>query len=89
MNTDHLDDAGKKALKDFCGEMSASMTRAEGERDFQSEAIKNFADTYELDKKLLRKMARTYHKQNFNTTKEENSEFEAVYAEVFDIDTTI
>jgi len=86
MNVESLDDAGKKALKDFCTEMSSSMFRAEAERELQREAIKDFADKYEIDKKILRKMARVYHKQNFFTTVEEQNEFETVYKQVFETD---
>lgn len=81
--TANLDVAGKKALKDFCVEMSGAMTRGEAERDFQRESIKDFADNYEIDKKILRKMARTYHKQNFKTACQEQEEFEAMYASIF------
>lgn len=84
MNVEHLDEVGKKALRDFCGEMSASMTRAEAERDLQKEAIKEFADKYEIDKKILRKMARVYHKQNFYTVSGEQNQFEKVYTQVFE-----
>lgn len=84
MNVASLDEEGKKALKDFCVEMSASMVRQADERDFQKEAVKEFADAYEIDKKILRKMARVYHKQNFMTTVEEQNEFEAVYNQVFE-----
>lgn len=83
MNVNSLDEVGKKALKDFCVEMSSSMFRGEAERTLQREAIKDFADNYEIDKKILRKMARVYHKQNFFTTVEEQNEFEAVYNQVF------
>lgn len=84
MNVASLDAEGKKALKDFCTEMSGSMFRGEAERTLQKEAVKEFADTYEIDKKILRKMARVYHKQNFFTTVEEQNEFEAVYNQVFE-----
>ena len=86
MDVVNLDKAGKKALRDFCGEMSASMTRADGEREFQKEAIKEFADKWEIDKKVLRKMAKTYHKQNFHTVAGEQHTFEGVYRQVFDIE---
>lgn len=89
MNVSSLDDEGKKALKDFCVEMSASMFRGEAERDLQKEAIKDFADNYEIEKKILRKMARVYHKQNFFSTVEEQNEFEAVYNQVFETDKEI
>ena len=72
----------KKALRDFLGEMSASFTRAEAEREFQREAIKNFADKYTMDKKVLRKLAKTYHQSNFHTHKQEFEEFAELFEEV-------
>lgn len=75
----------KKAIKDLVGEVSGAMTRMEAERDFVSEAIKAVADNHELDKKILRKMCKTYHAQRFHTEKHDNEQFENTYAEVFDI----
>lgn len=56
-------------------ELSGSMTRAEAERDFQKEAIKDASEKYEIDKKKLRRLAKTYHKQNLNEEQGENDEF--------------
>ena len=86
MDVVNLDESGKKALRSFCGEMSASMTRMEGEREFQREAIKEFADKWEIDKKLLRQVARVYHKQNFYTVSGEQHTMEEVYRQVFEVD---
>jgi hypothetical protein len=79
-----INDAKRKAIADLCFEMSASMTRAEGERDFQKEAIKNIAEKFELDKKMLRKIARIHHQSKFSTVQEENSELESMYKTVFE-----
>lgn len=75
----------RKAVKSFCDEMSASMARAEGERDFQKEAVKNLADEHELDKSLLKKMAKTYHRSNFATQKQDQEAFELAYEELFGV----
>ena len=79
-----ITDVKRKAIADLCNEMSASMTRAAGERDFQKEAIKNIADQYELDKKMLRKIARIFHQSKFSTVQEENNELESMYQTVFE-----
>ena len=73
----------RKAVKDFCDEMSASMSRAEGERTFQTEAVKLLADKHELDKKILKKMAKTFHRSNYSTQKQDQSEFEIAYETLF------
>lgn len=81
--TDMKDPTIAKAVKDFCDEMSASMSRTAGERDFQKEAISALAEKYELDKKILRKMAKTYHASNFATQKADQEEFEIAYEALF------
>lgn len=73
----------KKAVKDFCDEMSASMSRAGGETDFQKEAIALLAEKHELDKKILKKMARTFHKSNYATQKQDQEDFELAYETLF------
>ena len=83
--TVQLDDTKRKAIADFCDEMSASMTRAAGERDFQKEAVKNIAEKHELDKKMLRKISKIFHQSKFSTVQEENSELETVYQTVFEL----
>ena len=69
----------RKAILDCMKELSASMTRTEGEREFQREAIKELCDNLELSKKTFRRMARVYHKQNFSLELEEHEEFETMY----------
>jgi hypothetical protein len=69
----------RKAILDCMKEISASMTRVEGERDFQREAIKELCENLELSKKTFRRMAKVYHKQNFNKEIEEHEEFEEMY----------
>lgn len=71
--------ADRKAILDCIKEISESMTRIEAERDFINEAIKNICDQKQLSKKALRRMARTYHKQNFTQEIEDHQEFEALY----------
>jgi len=71
--------ADRKAILDCMKEISNSMTRIEGERDFIREAINNICDEQNLSKKTFRRMAKTYHKQNFNTEVEQHEEFEVLY----------
>lgn len=83
MNLENLDEVGKTALRSLCGELSSSMTRVEGERDFQKEAITEFAEKFEVDKKLLRQVARIYHKQNFHTVSSEQHILRKCYEQLF------
>jgi hypothetical protein len=75
----------RKAIQDAMLEMSASFSRAEGEREFQRECIKNLAEKLSIEKSILRKMARVYHASNFHTVSAEQDEFETVYQEVFGV----
>lgn len=63
-------------------EISDSMTRIEGEKDFIKEAIKNLAGQSQIEKKTIAKMAKVYHKQNFPEMVAEADEFEATYQNV-------
>lgn len=76
------DPAARSAIKKCMDEISASMTRTEGERDFIKEAIANICEEYELNKKTIRKLARTYHKQNFSKEVAEHEEFETMYEQL-------
>ncbi len=75
----------KKAIRGLVEKVSGSMTRVEGEKDFQKEAIKRIADKHDLDKALLRKLCSVFHKQRFNTEKQDFDDFETVYTEVFEM----
>jgi hypothetical protein len=83
MNLENLDESGKKVLRDLCGELSASMSRAEGERDFQKEAISDFAERYEVDKKIVKQVAKIYHRQNYHAISSEHHVLHKCYQQVF------
>lgn len=74
--------ADRKVLLDAVQELSNSMTRVDGERDFQKEAIVEVAKKLNLEKKYVRKLARIYHKNNLNEVKQENEDVETLYFEM-------
>lgn len=76
------DPAARKAIKRCMDELSASMTRIDGERDLIKEAITNICEEYELSKKTFRRLAKTYHKQNFSKEVAEHEEFETMYEQL-------
>lgn len=82
-------DEAAKAIKGMVTEVSASMTRMEGERDLINESIKAVAADHEIDKKVLRKLASIYHKQVYHTVKQENEQVESSYAFLFKPDESI
>ena len=69
----------RKEILECMKEISASMDRTEGEREFIREAIKDICEKHLLSKKTFRRMAKVYHKQNFSLELEEHEEFETMY----------
>jgi archaellum component FlaC len=76
------DPTSRKAIMQCMEEISNSMSRIEGERDFIKEAIINICEKYELNKKTFRKLAKTYHKQNFSKEVMEHKEYEDMYQQL-------
>jgi len=76
------DPAARKAIKKCMDELSASMSRIDGERDLIKEAINNCCEEYEINKKTFRKLAKVYHKQNFSREVAEHEEFETMYEQL-------
>jgi DNA-directed RNA polymerase subunit N (RpoN/RPB10) len=63
-------------------EINDSMLRVSSERDLQKEALDSITDKLGVDKKIVRRMARTYYKANFNAEVEDNNTFEEFYQTV-------
>ena len=76
------DPAARKAIKKCMDELSASMARIDGERDFTKEAINNCCEEYDMNKRTFRKLAKVYHKQNFSKEVAEHEEFETMYQQL-------
>jgi hypothetical protein len=72
-----------KAIQEACKEISASMTRAEGEKDFQKEAIAELAEKTQIPKKFLNKIARLYHRQNRQEVEAEQDATVELYDKIF------
>lgn len=63
-------------------EISNSLTRIEAERDLIKEILQRMQDECELPKKLSRKLAKTYHKRNYEEEVAEQADFQTVYENV-------
>lgn len=72
-------DADKKKLLDCLRECSASMTRMEGESDYIKESVATVAKNLQLPKKLVTKMVKVYHKQNYDEEVATHEQFETLY----------
>jgi len=77
-----LTDQDKKDLLKVFGDISDSMTRVSGEKDFIKETVEALHDKYDIPKKYLKKMANIHHKQNLNEVTAEINEIEELYNEI-------
>lgn len=66
-------------LLDAIKEISASMTRTEAERDLIKQLKDDICDQLQLNRKVLNKLARTYHKGNFTEENELHENFAQLY----------
>lgn len=78
-NVNSLSPTDKDKLRSIVEEMNNSMTRVSGERELQKELLTKAADELGLDKKLVRRMSKVYHKSNFNEEVESDSAFQDFY----------
>jgi hypothetical protein len=69
----------QKKLLDCLRECSASMTRMDGEKDYIRESIASISKDLQLPKKLVSKLVKVYHKQNYDEEVATHEQFEALY----------
>jgi hypothetical protein len=72
----------KLKLEGVLKDMSTSMARVEAERDLQKNIGGDICEELNLHKKVFRKLAITYHKQNFDDEVIAHQEFEKLYETV-------
>jgi hypothetical protein len=63
-------------------EISNSLTRIEAERDLIKDILQRMQDEFEMPKKLSRKLAKVYHKRNFEEEVADQHDFQEVYETV-------
>lgn len=74
--------ADKQKLLNVLKECSASKTRIEAERDLIKEAVSDISQQLQVPKKILNKMVKVYHKQNFDQEVAEQDDFQKLYETV-------
>lgn len=79
-----LTEEERKVFRKAIMELNDSMTRVGAERELQKETIDELSGKLDIDKKLIRRMARTYFKANFNSEVQENTDFEEFYTTVME-----
>jgi Zn-dependent M32 family carboxypeptidase len=72
----------RKKLKDAIQEISNSLVRTEAERDLIREIIKEQSQNLQIPKKIIAKIAKTYHKQNLTQEVEDHEDFVDLYETV-------
>jgi hypothetical protein len=71
--------ADREKLFKVLQECSGSMTRMEGEKDYIKESVAAIAKDLQLPKKLVAKMVKVYHKQNYDEEVATHEQFEQLY----------
>ena len=71
--------ADREKLFKVLQECSGSMTRMEGEKDYIKESVAAISKDLQLPKKLVAKMVKVYHKQNYDEEVATNEQFEQLY----------
>lgn len=64
-----------KAIK----EISASMTRVDGEKEYQKESYEALEEKFQIKAKYLRRLAADYHKDQFDKKASEHDEYARLY----------
>lgn len=82
LTINQLSQPDREKLFKIVQECSNSMTRIEGENDYIREAITETAKQMQLPKKMVAKLVRVYHKQNFDEEVAVHEQFETLYETV-------
>jgi hypothetical protein len=72
-------EADRKKLLDAIRECSNSMTRIEAEKDLIKEAVKVVCEDLKLPKRLVNRLVKVYHKQNYDEEVATHEQFEQLY----------
>jgi len=71
--------ADRDKLLGVLKECSNSLVRMEAERDLIKESVKDICDKLELPKRVVNKMVKVYHKQNFDEEVAVQDQFMELY----------
>ena len=71
--------AEQEKLLKVLRECSGAMTRMEGERDYIKESVTEICNQLQLPKKLVTRMVKVYHKQNYDEEVATHEQFETLY----------
>lgn len=74
--------ADREKLLNVLRECSASLTRMEGEKDFIKEAVSDVCKNLQLPKRLVNRMVKVYHRQNYSEEVATHEQFQILYENV-------
>jgi arsenate reductase-like glutaredoxin family protein len=74
--------ADRDKLLKVIKECSDSMTRISAEKDLIKESVKDICEQLELPKRLVNRMVKVYHKQNYDEEVTVHEQFETLYETV-------
>ena len=72
-------ESDRKKLVDAIRECSNSMTRIAAEKDLIKEAVKVVCEDLKLPKRLVNRLVKVYHKQNYDEEVATHEQFEQLY----------
>ena len=82
LSINKLSDPDKQKLFKVIQECSDALTRIDGEQDFIRESIAETAKKMQLPKKLVSRLVKVYHKQNYDEEVAVHEQFETLYESV-------
>lgn len=82
MTINQLSEPDRDKLFKVIKECSDSMTRQDAEKDFVRESIAETAKNMQLPKRLVARLVKVYHKQNFDEEVAVHEQFETLYETV-------
>ena len=78
----NFDEDQLKTLKGGLKELSDVFTMQESQKEVVKDIVTSLHEELKIPKKLINKLARTYHKRNYEETSHENQEFEMLYESI-------
>jgi hypothetical protein len=82
MTINQLSEPDRDKLFKVIKECSDSMTRQDAEKDFVRESIAETSKNMQLPKRLVARLVKVYHKQNFDEEVAVHEQFETLYETV-------
>lgn len=74
-----FDENQLKSIRDALNEISNEMVVIDSHKEAIKDVINALYDNFKIPKKVIRRMAKTHHKQSFREEVTEDNEFEALY----------